>query len=386
MNLVAGATAEAASDMPDPVALSQRLIGFASVNPPGEEADIIAFIRSMLETAGMGVATHEFAPGRPSLVATAPGSDGAPPLAFTGHIDVVPLGKAPWTQRPFAGDIVDGRLYGRGASDMKAGVAAFIAATLAQLRKGGTLRRGLKLVITAGEETGCEGAYHLARIGALGEAELLIVAEPSSNRPILAHKGSVRLKVTIRGATAHSSMPWEGVNAVDRAAELICTLNAHRFDIQPHPLLGTTTSCVTTFTGGENINSVPDLARFTVDFRTIPGHSHRALIAEVSALFGKEAEIEVVTDFAGMSTEPDDSAIAPLLDLLERRNGARPEIGGAPYFTDASALVPGFGNVPAVVLGPGEAEQCHKTDEYCFVDAIRAASEIYEELITRMCR
>lgn len=376
----------AAESMMDPVALSQKFISFASINPPGEEAAIIDFLKSMLEKAGMTVTAHEFAPNRPSLVATVPGSEDEPPLAFTGHIDVVPLGKTPWTHDPFAGVIKDGRLYGRGSSDMKAGVAAFIAATLAQLRDGGKLRRGLKLVITAGEETGCQGAYHLARIGALGDAALLIVAEPSSNQPILAHKGSVRMKVTTRGVAAHSSMPWEGVNAVDRAAAMICTLNGYDFNLEPHPLLGVTTGSVTTFSGGENINSVPDLAEFTIDFRTIPSHPHAALIADITALFGDTAEIEVVTNFVGMSTEPDEPAIRPLLDLLQQRNGKAPHIAGAPYFTDASALVAGFDGVPAVVIGPGELEQCHKTDEYCFVAAIVDAAEIYGDLINRMCR
>ncbi|QCI66959.1 M20 family metallopeptidase [Phreatobacter stygius] len=367
------------------VALAQRLIQFRSLNPPGEEAACIAHLGALLSPAGLSVETYEFAPGRPSLVARLAGSGHEAPLCFTGHVDVVPLGMEPWSRDPFAGDIVDGKLYGRGSSDMKAGVAAFVTATL-DLAAGGTQpRRGITLVITAGEETGCEGAFHLGRTGALGRAALLIVAEPTSNRPIIAHKGSVRVAVRARGRTVHSSMPELGDNAIDKIADWIQRLKAHRFAVPAHPLLGPTTASVTTVSGGLNINSVPDLASFTVDFRTIPAHRHGDLLAEIAELFGAEAEIEVITDFAGYSTDPADDALAPLFAILTERFGERPEPKGAPYFTDASALVPAFANVPTVVIGPGEAAQCHQTDEFCFVDRIDEAHAIYGDLITRFC-
>lgn len=371
---------------PNSVALSQELIRFPSLNPPGDEAACIAYLAGMLANAGLEVETHEFAPGRPSIVARVIGDGAEAPLCFTGHIDVVPLGVVPWSTSPYGGDIADGKLFGRGSSDMKAGVAAFVAATLAQLHKNRTFRRGITLVITAGEESGCEGAFHLGRIGALGSAALMIVAEPSSNQPIIAHKGSVRLSVKARGRTAHSSMPEIGDNAIDKIADLICRLRSHRFDVEDHPLLGSTTSSVTMISGGQNINSVPDAADFTIDFRTVPSHCHDELLAEVRELFGPAAEITVVTDFQGFSTEPDEPAIGPLMNILASRFGELPDVSGAPYFTDASALVPAFGGVPTVVLGPGEAEQAHQTDEFCFVHRIEEAAQIYEELIEAMCR
>lgn len=370
----------------DGVRLAQELIRFPSLNPPGDEAPCIAHLAGLLAAAGMSVETYEFAPGRPSIVARCAGTGAGSPLCFTGHIDVVPLGSEPWSVPPFEGRIVDGKLFGRGSSDMKAGVAAFVAATLDRLAEGTPLCRGITLVITAGEETGCEGAFHLARAGALGAASLLIVAEPSSNQPIIAHKGSLRIAVKVRGRTAHSSMPELGDNAVDTAAAMIFRLRGHGFDVEPHDLLGTTTACVTTIGGGMNINSVPDAATFTIDFRTIPAHSHTALLAEIATLFGPEAEIEVITDFPGFSTAPDEPALAFLKALLAERSGAEPRFRGAPYFTDASALVPGFGGVPTVVLGPGEAEQCHRTDEFCFVRNIEECQAIYAAIIQRYCQ
>lgn len=368
------------------VALSQALIQFPSLNPPGEEADCIAYLVALLSETGLEVETHDFEPGRPSIVARVRGTGRDAPLCFTGHIDVVPLGAESWSASPFGGEIADGKLFGRGSSDMKAGVAAFISATIAQVKKAAEFRRGITLVITSGEESGCEGAFHLGRINALGDAALMIVAEPSSNQPIVAHKGSLRIAVAARGKTAHSSMPEIGDNAIDKVADLVCKLRNHHFDLPAHPLLGSTTAAVTTISGGQNINSVPDAAGFTVDFRTIPSHSHSALLVEVGALFGPAAEVSVVTDFPGFATEPSDPAIEPLMGILTRRFGSRPKALGAPYFTDASALVPAFGGVPTVVIGPGEVEQCHQTDEFCFVDRIEEAKQIYEELIEIMCR
>jgi succinyl-diaminopimelate desuccinylase len=366
------------------VDLARKLVQFPSLNPPGEEKACADYVANLLEQAGLEVELHEFAPGRPSMVARLRGASDLNPLAFTGHLDVVPLGEKPWSTPPFAAEIRDGRLFGRGSSDMKAGVAAFVAATIAQAKRKRPLR-GITLVITAGEETGCQGAFHLAEIGALGPAELLIVAEPSSNLPIIAHKGSVRLRISAKGRTAHSSMPELGDNAIYKIAEWIQRIEALTFESHSHALLGSTTASVTTVLGGQNINSVPDSAAFTVDCRTVPSHDHRELVTEIQRLCGDEASIQVVTDFKGFATAPDSTAIEPLMAILADRTGGRPVPTGAPYFTDASALVPGFDEVATVVIGPGEAAQCHQTDEFCYLHRIDEAFEIYRALIRRMC-
>jgi succinyl-diaminopimelate desuccinylase len=368
----------------DPVNLTQDLLRFASLNPPGEEKACADFVANLLTSLGFAIQAYEFAAGRPSLVADFAGSTAGKPLCFTGHLDVVPLGSALWSHAPFAGEIADGKLYGRGSSDMKAGVAAFIAAVAAVLNETPRLRRGVKLVITAGEETGCEGAFHLVSQNVLGEAELLIVAEPTSNLPIFAHKGSLRIRVSARGRTAHSSMPHEGDNAIETICRWIDLLRVHDFG-PAHHLLGSATLAVTLIQGGQNLNSIPDFAQFSADLRTLPGQSHAAILNDLQGLFGSEAEIAVLTDFVGFSTDPPDSAVRPLLEILKSRNGQEAVVAGAPYFTDASALVPGFRNVPTIVIGPGESAQCHKTDEYCLVQNIHDASDIYGELVRMMC-
>jgi succinyl-diaminopimelate desuccinylase len=365
------------------LSVAQDLIRIPSMNPPGDEVACIDYLAGLLERAGLSVKRYEFAPNRPSLIARLSGTSNDPPLCFTGHVDVVPLGLQPWSQRPFGGDVVDGRLYGRGSSDMKAGIAAFVEA----VRKisSNRLSRGITLVITSGEETGCQGAFDLARRDVLGSASLLIVAEPSSNELILAHKVSLRLAVTSRGKTAHSSMPHLGENAIYKAANWVSRLERLEVAKKKHPLLDSTTLCVTTIHGGLNINSVPDAVTFTIDFRSIPEQTHAELHRALQSALATEAEIEIVTDVPGFSTPPDDPAVQPVVAAYQKTFGRPPVPRGAPYFTDASALTPAFNSVPTVVIGPGDMQQAHQTDEYCLVKSIDETFEIYGQLIGEVC-
>jgi len=178
-----------------------------SVNPPGGERACADYLADLLDQAGFRVEIYEFADRRASVVARLPGRGCAGCLCFTGHIDTVPLGSRPWTHDPFAGDIVDGKIYGRGTSDMKAGVACFVIAAL-RLIAAGDERPEIVLVITAGEETGCEGAAHLAATdGALGAADAVVVGEPTDNYPVIGHKGALWLRAITDGVTAHGATP-----------------------------------------------------------------------------------------------------------------------------------------------------------------------------------
>ncbi len=221
----------------DPVELSRELIAFNTINPPGNELACITHLEKILAGAGLETSIHSFAPDRANLIARIGGTNGKPPLCFTGHVDTVPLGNAPWSVDPFGGEIVDGKMFGRGASDMKCAVAAFVAAIgnmTEQLRD----TSGAVLVITAGEEIGCEGAFHLARSGQLGRAGAIVVAEPTSNVPLVGHKGALWLKLTLKGVTAHGSMPHLGVNAAYKAARALLILEKFQFNVAPHPYLG----------------------------------------------------------------------------------------------------------------------------------------------------
>lgn len=221
----------------DPVALTQALVRANTVNPPGHEDLCTTQLADLLSDAGFTCRMVEFAPRRSSLVARIGGSPGRLPLCFTGHVDVVPLGAAAWQHDPFGAEIVDGRLYGRGSSDMKSGVAAFVVAAidLADLLRQGP---GLTLIITAGEETGCEGATHMVGLAEaqafIGTAGALVVGEPTGNQPLFGHKGAFWLSASARGTTAHGSMPERGNNAVYKIARAALALENFSFEAGPH--------------------------------------------------------------------------------------------------------------------------------------------------------
>lgn len=368
------------------VALTRRLVQFDTVNPPGNERACAEHLGALLERAGFNVSYHEFAERRASLVARLGGAADRAPLCFTGHIDTVPIGAMPWSVDPFAADVRDGRLYGRGSSDMKSGVAAFVTAVRAlapRLARG----PGVVLVITAGEETGCEGAYHLAASdGVLGQAGAIVVAEPSANYPYVGHKGALWLRARTRGVTAHGSMPERGVNAIHKAARAVTRLARYAFDAEAHPVLGRPTLNVGTIRGGMNINSVPDQAEIGVDIRTIPGQEPEALRAGLGDYLGDEVELEPIMQAGSMWTEPTDAWIQEVYRIMAPLLGETPQARAATYFTDASALTPACGGPPTVVLGPGEPGMAHQTDEYCLIERIEQAVEAYLQITRQWCR
>jgi succinyl-diaminopimelate desuccinylase len=188
-------------------------------------------LAGLLAGAGFAAELVPFGEGRAQLLARIGGKADRLPLGFTGHLDTVPLGAQPWSVDPFAAEIADGKLYGRGSSDMKAGVAAFVTACLA-LADRLAATPGVLLVITASEETGCSGAEALVAAGSrLGRVGALVVAEPTGNRPLVGHKGALWLEAETKGVTAHGSMPEKGVNAVYKAARAVAALQTSAWPV-----------------------------------------------------------------------------------------------------------------------------------------------------------
>lgn len=368
---------------PSPVELTRALLRFDTVNPPGSERACAEHLATLLEAAGFSVTLIPFGDGRAQLLARLGGTEGAEPLGFTGHLDTVPLGAKPWSVDPFAGEIQDGRLYGRGSSDMKSGVAAFVAAGIDLAdRLAGT--PGLLFLITAGEETGCTGAHALAQDG-IGTVGALVVAEPTGNIALAGHKGALWLEAETTGVTAHGSMPEKGVNAVYKAARAITLLEQFDFNVARHPVLGAPTLNVGTVAGGLNINSVPDRARIGIDIRTVPGQPHARIAEQIGACLGAEVALRTLMDAGSVWTDPDDPWLASVAAMAGEVTGVPAVTGSAPYFTDASALGPALGSPPTVILGPGELALAHQTDEYCLTARIDQAAEIYRRVIRHWC-
>jgi succinyl-diaminopimelate desuccinylase len=370
----------------DALGLTRELLCYDTINPPGDEQACARHVGRLLEDAGFTVAEHEFSERRTSLVARLGGGAHTRPLCFTGHLDVVPLGARAWTHEPFAGEIDGRRLYGRGSSDMKSGVAAFVVA-VTRLARHLRASPGVVLVVTASEETFCDGARHLASLpGALGEAGAVVVAEPTCNYPFVGHKGALWLRARTSGVTAHGSMPERGVNAVVKAARAVLKLEEFRFDAAPHPVLGAPTLNIGTFHGGLNVNSVPDSAEIAVDIRTIAEQKHALLLERVRDHLGAEVALESIADAEGVWSDPEHPWIQSVYDVVAPLIGERPVPRAAPYFTDAAALTPAYGGVPTVILGPGELTMAHQTDEYCEIPRLEGAVELFTELTRRWCR
>ncbi len=368
---------------PSAFELTRELVRFDTINPPGNEADAAAAVGRILEAAGFRVAYHSFATHRDSVIADLDGSSNHKPLCFTGHLDTVPLGAAAWTNDPFAAETSEGKLYGRGSSDMKSGIAAMVLAAIDVARR--PRRRGLKLVLTAAEETGCEGAAFLAKTGVLGQAGAMVVGEPSSNRPFIGHRGALWLKLVHHGKTAHGSMPELGDNAVVKAAHTVRALDDFGFNIPPHPHLGKPTLNVGYLRGGANVNSVPDRAEVGLDIRTIPDQSHDHICSTVVARAHSGTEIERSIDLQSVFSDPSGAWLQSVFATVERVTGRKPAEETAPYFTDAAVLGPAYDNPPFVILGPGEKEMAHQTNEYCVVERIDEAVEIYRKLAADWC-
>ena len=371
--------------MTDPhsaVAIAQSLIRQNTINPPGNEAIAAVYLGRILENAGFQVIFYKVSDTRSCLAAELPGTSDDAPLVLSGHLDTVPLGETPWRSDPFGADISDGKLYGRGSTDMKGGVGAIVAAALEVARH--PARRALKLLFTSGEETGCEGALHLSEIAALGRASALLIAEPTSNQPLIGHRGALWLELSVKGRAAHGSMPELGDNAVIGAARSIIGLEEFCDGMAPHPYLGAPTLSVGYFKGGANINVVPDLAEFGIDIRTIPQQSHDKICADIQAGHA-QVHIKRVADLPPVFTPADEPWIESVFSAVEHVTGKGHQPKTAPYFTDASILGPAYDNPPIVILGPGDMAQAHVCDEYCLVSRIEQAQSIFARVAADWC-
>jgi len=369
----------------DAISLTKSLLRFDTINPPGRERDCAHMAGDLLRDWGYSVDYFEYEDGRTSVVAHAGGSGRKAPLCLTGHLDVVPLGSRKWSKDPFAGETAGDKLYWRGTSDMKSGVAAILLAAK-NTAKGLAGTPGIVIVLTAAEEGGCIGSKHLARTQLLGRAGAMIVGEPTSNYPLVGHKGSLKFNARFRGVSAHGSMPELGDNAIYKAAAAVAKLEDFDFKARPHAVMGKPTLNVGTFSGGQGVNMVPDTASVGVDIRTVPGVDHEKLVGRIRKLLGKEAELEVFSNLKPVWTAPDDEWMQRVFDICAPVTGGKLKARTATYMTDAANLLKVYKGVPTVVLGPGEAPMAHQTDEYCSMERTRQAVAIYEELIRDWCR
>lgn len=342
-----------------------------------DESSAVALVEPRLEQLGFTSRRCTLGNGRDSIVATYPG--GPPSLALSGHLDTVPASRANWTRDPWCGVVEHGFLHGRGAADMKAGVAALVVA-LEQAAAGGADLSGVSVILTAGEETGCEGAARLAQEGHLPPAAALLVAEPTSVAPLLGHKGVVWTTLSARGKAAHGSTPERGINALVPVARAVAAIDGLDLEVT-HPLLGRATVSPNRLVAGTAVNVVPDWAYAEVDVRTVPGLGRDQVMAALRAHSSTEIEVEPLQVLSPVASDPSTPLYAATSDRCAQLGIAQADPPAATFFTDASILGEAL-NAPTVICGPGNAAQAHGVDEWCAVEQIEQAVLLYTAILT----
>jgi succinyl-diaminopimelate desuccinylase len=373
----------------DVVQLTESLIAFDTVSPPGNEEACARFIADSLRDLhieGATVEVHRFAPGRANLVATIRGE--SPGLLLAGHIDVVPPGPdSGWSSPPFEARTRDGRIYGRGAADMKGGIAAMLVAMASARRK--RLKRSLTFVATAGEEVGFDGLRAMLAAGKLeGVAGRCgVVGEPTEMTVVRGHRGTVTARVAFHGRSAHASDPSMGVNSIEKAVAFIEKLGPLRKELSKavDEDLGRTIITPTVISGGTKSNVIPDSCELTIDARTIPGVGGRTILDGLTAVAESlqkrdksfSADIEVLYETSALSVPRKEEVVK----LGESITGSTSTI--ALFGTEAPDYYK-LG-IPTVVLGPGSIRQAHVLDEFVTLEQLELAVAVYTKFVSSVC-
>ncbi|HUQ54678.1 M20 family metallopeptidase [Lentzea sp.] len=369
----------------DVLHLTRELLRIDTTNPPGNEREAAEIALAYARNSGLTGDLHPLDGGRANLHLVLRGKGEQEPIMYCGHLDTVPLGTARWTRPPHAAEVdEDGVLWGRGAVDMKGGLAAMLAG-IATLARTGTRPPGdVHFLATAGEEVDCAGARAARDRGLLEGVGGLVIAEPTDLELVVAHKGALFLEFVTHGRAAHGSMPDQGVNAITHMTALLARLSALDLGSVTDPLLGGATTSVGTIRGGSVVNIVPDRCSAQVDLRSVPGVDHAVVLSRIqsmldelgSTLPGFDAKVAVTGDYAAVGTDPGEPLVQAARDVLEGVLGRPPRISGVSYFSDASVLQPGTG-LPTVLCGPGDPNLAHQTDERVHVDALDRAAEFF---------
>lgn len=371
------------------VASTQQLVRARGQNPPGEEVETVAALVELARELGLTVSTTEVEPGRSNVAVRAPGGD-REGLLLLGHTDVVPLGDG-WTTDPYGGELRDGRIFGRGSTDMKGGLAACLEAMAAVrdlAEETGTALSGpIDLLATVDEEEAGIGIRALVDGPAPASYLGCITAEPTDLQTVVAARGDAYLDITVGGVAAHSGRPDDGCNAIYGAARIVESLRAwhHELASDPHPLVGPATFNVGLIDGGQGTSIVPARCRIQVDRRLLPGEDpdevERGARERIAALDldadGLTVELSLPMSMPGFETSTTDPFVTTLDESLGAAGGPGHPLGGWTAACDGGFVARDWG-VPVVVLGPGSVnEQAHRPDESVGVDEITTAARAY---------
>jgi succinyl-diaminopimelate desuccinylase len=380
------------------IALTRELIRIPSVvrpdDPTATEAAVAAHVEQWLRQEGFDVAVQTVAPGRPNVLAVYGDRTAGPTLLLEGHTDVVTEGDpGQWTHPPFGADLVEGRIYGRGAADMKSGLAAAMIAAAALKRSGARLGGRLVVGALVDEEADMLGVKHLVRTPLGRELSAAIICEPEQNELCLEQRGVVWARVTAHGRMAHGAMPEAGVNPIvalsalvreaprlERRLRLLCVRSRYL-----RPPTVTPTVMRAPVKGVPQSNVIPALAQATLDVRLTPGPDADAVAKEIDeacrraadACPGATVQWEAINGFR-LATQVDaaEPLVRAMARAVRRATGNPPRYGGVPGSTDGTILRMELG-IPIVTCGPGNRLIPHQVDEYVEVGQLIDAARIY---------
>ncbi|MBN1883727.1 MAG: M20 family metallopeptidase [Deltaproteobacteria bacterium] len=366
-------------------------------NPPGNEEPVARVIAGRLMPLGFEVEFFEPEPKRTSLLAVLRGEGGGRSLLMNGHIDIGPIGEG-WTKDPLAGEIEDGKIYGRGTGDMKSGVAAMVCAAEAVVASRLKRRGDLYLTFVADESSGGhKGSGYLIRRAKI-DADMGVICEPSGGHIGIAHRGTVWVSVEVIGKSGQATKPNSGVNAISCAAGVIAALDRELPPILKeirHPILPEPCFNFGTIAGGIKTNVIADRCSFTIDRRTIPGERTEEVIEQVRtiadrALLGTGAQVTVKAEMVVEASEV--SPDLPIIDECKRAMAKvvdmEPLLGGGGGFTDAHWFTNDLG-IPTVIFGPwylhfGDGSISDIPDEYNYIEDIITGTTVYAHLIANI--
>jgi acetylornithine deacetylase/succinyl-diaminopimelate desuccinylase family protein len=371
----------AAVDDRETLELLARLIETPSHNPPGQEAATAAVLGAFLAPAGIAAVMHEVSQGRPNLAA-ALGPGGGQVLLFNGHTDTMPAGPG-WTVNPYRPHRRGSRMYGLGACDMKAGLAAMASAMAAVARAGAPLRGQVVFDAVADEEA--TGAGTKATIRAGRAADWGVIAEPTGLQVARAGNGQVNFTVTFLGEAGHGSVPEAGHNAIYDAAAFtrLVEREAARLAAQVHPLTGPASYNVGVISGGVRTSIIPSECTVGVDRRIIPGQTVADAVTDLEGLLSQVlAARPGARPKSSVDVEYEPFEVAESLPLCDVLSQAAADVCGRPTcFTGLRATTDavffGEAGIPTVVFGPGSLAQAHRPDEYVEISQVQQATRVF---------
>jgi acetylornithine deacetylase/succinyl-diaminopimelate desuccinylase family protein len=364
------------------LALLADLVRINSVNPSYDggqsESGVVNYLREYFERCSIETWQQEVFPGRPNLIARLPGRDASRRLVFEAHTDTVSVGGM--TISPFDPAISDGRLYGRGSCDTKAGLAAMVFAATSLKRDGLVPPCEIWVVAAADEEFSFGGVRRLLEEL---QAAAAVVSEPTQMRVAVASKGVLRWRIECHGKAAHSSIPQTGINAINNMARVILALEEDNAILHgaTHPLLGNATLNVGLIEGGRQVNTVPDRCTIDLDRRLLPGEVIPEVLAYYRSLLdpGLDAHFEApILEDEAFETHCDTDLVRCALRVSEEL-GMNSMPLGVPFGTDASKF--SRAGIPSIICGPGNIDRAHGATEYVEICQVKQAVEFYRRLM-----